>query len=70
MKLPFFVDRNISYGQYANCLAVLHIGGTVFGVNAPKWLCRGRCYAMRLELFTDGHRFRFRGFSRDKRGAA
>jgi hypothetical protein len=61
----FFVDRNISYGQYANCLAALHIGGTVFGINSPRsWR---RHYGVRLELFTDCRRLRFRRFSFDKR---
>lgn len=57
----FFVDRDISYGQYANCLAVLHVGGIAFGINSPRsW---PRHYGARLELFTDCRRFRFRRFS-------
>ena len=61
----FFIDRNVSYGQYSNCLAVLHIGGTAIGIHSPRsWRTH---YAARLELFTDIRRFRFRRFSFAKR---
>ena len=59
--MVFFIDRNVSYGQHANCLAVLHIGGTAIGINSPRrW---PRHYAARLEVMTDSHWFRFRRFS-------
>jgi hypothetical protein len=62
----FFIQRDVSYGQFANCLAVLHVGYTAVGISAPAWLRRRGCYAARIELFTDGHRFRFSGFSLEK----
>lgn len=61
----FFIERDVSYGQYANCLIVLHIGGTVIGINSPRsWR---KHYAARLEIMTDTRWLRFRGFSFERK---
>lgn len=50
------IDRNCSYVQAANCLLCIHVGGTAifFGTGAGG-------FGARLELFTDGRKFRWRG---------
>jgi hypothetical protein len=59
------IERNIEYGQFRCCLAVLQIGTTAIVLKTPKWLERlipdyqQDWYGARFEIFTPCRRFRF-----------
>jgi hypothetical protein len=60
MRLISF-HPNTAFGQWANCLAFLHIGSLGIVLLSPcPFTNRARWYGTGVELFTPTRRFRFR----------
>ena len=69
MKL-FTLVRNVAFGQWANCIAFIHIGGACLVIGSPFGCSNGRqWYGTGVEICTESRWLRFRrgGYADERR---